>query len=174
MSESVMDQLPGKMHHTNRLAEKLKLRKAYVRGEGSLEALCAKQHISYQTAHVWSTAEKWPKLKMAYDKQELLKLIGAVENEQPRNNGGTITERQLEMVNYSILACDDANEIAKLTRAKLDLQEALWIERNGFKPGTQRPSRRGNNRAAIPTPEPQPDTSSTPEPPPSDPPLSVT
>jgi hypothetical protein len=153
-STSVVEQ---SFHNTNRLAEKLRLRRAYVKGEGSLEALCLKANVPVKTAQNWFQDEGWIRLKQQYDAQDLSRLMHgsiAAQAEQAAI-GQSVTEKQLNRVNEALLSCDDADETLKLARAKQTLEECLSVERNGAKPGTLKPRavKRGGSAQVYSTPE---------------------
>jgi len=145
---------PQRITPTNRLADKIKLRKLYVRGHGSLESLCALHNVPYGTAVEWFQEEKWAKLKADYDALELAKLT-APEAEHPKNTPApSETEQQLVMVNQAINSCADTRDWERLTRSKVALLECLSIERTGGKLGTTRV--KPAKRHAEPTAEPLP------------------
>lgn len=120
-----------KINPTSRLADKVKLRKLYVHGHGSLENLCISHKVPYGTAVEWFRDERWPKLKQDYDQRELAKLSGNTVEQPSTSHAATGTAQQLSQVNEAILASDDASEIERLTRAKLALMDAMHYELHG-------------------------------------------
>lgn len=149
---------------TTRLADKIKLRQDYVKGHGSLETLCAKHNVPLPTARQWFQAEKWTKLKLRYDQRMLVRIgsVGTSEEQQSVEISGSLTERQLARVNEALLACDDADEILKLAKAKQTLEECLSVERNGAKPGTMKPTGKTRRQAVNLSPRFDPEPAADP------------
>ena len=159
MESLAQDQAETKqtLHPTNRLADKIKLRSAYITGQGMLLTLCRKMAIPYETARNWHEAERWGRRKAAYDARQLAKLDCDEQQQfKPQLEAKpSLTQQQLDLVNEALLSCDDADEMLKLARAKQTLEECLWVEKHGAKPGTQRPGRSTRQtRPVLPEPVP--------------------
>lgn len=144
---------------TENMADKVRCRREYVTGNGGLEVICFKLAISYNTARRWFADEDWPALKHKYDDQQKAKLFAPEprQTEQQQTSNTTTTQDQLELVNKALLACVKPMDIAKLVRAKLELTEALHIEKHGAKLGTMAQQRQNRTRRQSYTqPDPTP------------------
>ena len=149
---------------TYNLAAKLKLRKAFVTGEGALDRLAEREKISFWTARSWFRRERWDLLKQKYDNKQVTKIL-RIENDFLKNekfsdecppDACELTAIQLEQVNQALLDSDDANDILRLAKAKETLENVLWVQRHGARPGTQRPARVPTRRQSAPTFDPAP------------------
>lgn len=152
------------------LADRHKLRVAYIHGEGPLTRLSAKLGISYGTARQWHDAENWPKLRADYDAKRMQSVLAEVQPPQPERAQPAQTpqpadgilgkiqvlEAQLAHVDELLKTADTDRAWDTLTKAKDRLLENWYVLTNHPKPGRRKPAPERPRYQAITRPEPTP------------------
>lgn len=147
------------------LATWLALRKDYIQGKGTLEPLCQKHGVVYDTAKTKSAEEDWTGQRRTWLERATKALVPPQEKElvtpptQPQSASDTKlgqVERQLGKIDLLIEDSDDPKELNSLVQAKERLLNA-WSLLTGFeRPGIRRrSSKRSSYQSAQPI-EPDP------------------
>lgn len=148
------------------LADRHKLRVAYIHGEGPLTRLCDKLGISYGTARQWHDNEKWPKLRADYDAKRVQSVMAEVLPAQPERAQPAqapqpadgipakiqVLEAQLAQVDELLKTADTDRAWDTLTKAKDRLLENWYVLTNHPKPARRKPAPERPLRRVLPEP----------------------
>lgn len=129
-------------------ANRLLLRREYIRGLGSIAVLCAKHGISTNTASEWATNEKWSALRAKWlERQEQEDLVTQPAPEQPPLLNGDFQKTRIPRVREQIQQLDslfetesDPQKLDRLASALARLYEIERLASGRPLPGSMRPS----------------------------------
>jgi transposase-like protein len=132
------------------LADRIRIEREYIQGQGSLSRLARKHSIPEPTLRRWADEDKWTRKRAVWTEKELNKTLKELETDtatataptqQQAEKDGTDQNQtitgQIKQIDLAILACHDPSVLVKLCEAKAKLYVLIHS-----KPAPSRPARR--------------------------------